>query len=835
MAASRRTTAPRSPWDDLLAACARLPFVPHDIAKQLDAGGRYEMPLDDEFPFAISLFHYRTDLHTRGSTWHERLELFVPVEGRTLFRMGEREFDLRPGDLLVVDNLKLHHVVDFDGFDSRAVVVSFRPEFVYSLGSPSHDYTFLMPFYAAAARRARVLPLPEHPEAADALRRLVLCRFEEPDGALQRAGCKAFLLQLLLELARRFRVSELAHWEFLRQQQRTLRLKPLFDHVREHYAEKLSVADAAALARMSAPQFMKTFKKVAGTTLVAYLNHVRLANGSRLLRETSLSVAEIASAVGFADQSYFDKRFKRAFGRTPMAFRVGSPVEIVVSFDGSVLARAARVPYRGRLHALTPVVDLGRARAPAGLRRGCDSRHRPAAARAIRPRFAAAAAGLREHALPGHRGRAPVLLAGRHGVGAVSPADPRGGGALPAQPRRAALHRHPGRRAGRARRARRSEPVRRAAADRSRPDQAERALLRARRLDRRQGQRPRALRRAAADVGRQVEQEVGRRPRDLHAGERRDLRRVARPALSRRGHRLDPRRRSAGRERRAPGHHRGDGARPARRRRRGPPDHVPPDRRTELLGAVPRRGVARLQHAAERPRRRVHRTLRPDARRLRPHADQAGPRRRADLRGPSDRLQAEGARALARRRRAAPALLEPVHRRLRPHLRPSLGVADVAARAEADQRSAAAVERGHRPARRGADAARAGAARIAALPHPDPRDRRDRGGSRRHERARRRPLCRRRHARRGRQLRDGLRAGRPALHGAARRDRRREGPGVVVQPADRHGGGRRDVRDLGRPPVHAARSWRSPRLGPGPRRRRQGLRPARPDRAEPRD
>ena len=320
---SIRRGAAHRPWEALLDACAHLPFVPHDIAAQLDAGGRYEMPLDDEFPFAISLFHYSSDRHTRGSTWHERLELFVPVEGRTLFRMGESELDLQPGELLVVDNLKLHHVVDFDGFDSRAVVVSFRPEFVYSLGSPSHDYTFLMPFYAAAARRARVLPLPEHPDAADALRRLVLCRFEEPDRALQRAGCKAFLLQLLLELARRFRVSELAHWEFLRQQQRTLRLKPLFDHVREHYADKLSVAEAAALVRMSPPQFMKTFKKVAGTTLIAYLNHVRLANGSRLLRETSLTVAEIASAVGFADQSYFDKRFKRAFGRTPMEFRGG--------------------------------------------------------------------------------------------------------------------------------------------------------------------------------------------------------------------------------------------------------------------------------------------------------------------------------------------------------------------------------------------------------------------------------------------------------------------------------------------------------------------------------
>ena len=312
------------PWDALLATCARMPFEPHDIAAQLDARGRYEVPLDEEFAFTIKLFHYTSQQHTRGSTWHERLELFVPLDGRTLFRMGDRDVDLRAADLLVVDNLKLHQVVDFSGFDTRAVVVSFRPEFVYSLGSPSHDYAFLMPFYARPERRARVLPLAEHPEAARALEQLIACRFEEPDGALQRAGCKAFLLELLFQIARRFRVSNLEQWEFLRQQQRTLRLKPFFEHVREHYADKLTVADAASLAGMSQPQFMKTFKKVAGVTLVAYLNHVRLANGSRLIRETSLTIAEIASAVGFSDQSYFDKRFKRAFGRTPMEFRVGS-------------------------------------------------------------------------------------------------------------------------------------------------------------------------------------------------------------------------------------------------------------------------------------------------------------------------------------------------------------------------------------------------------------------------------------------------------------------------------------------------------------------------------
>lgn len=50
---------------------------------------------------------------------------------------------------------------------------------------------------------------------------------------------------------------------------------------------------------------------------LACLNHVRLARGAHRLRETSHTIAGIASEVGFADQSYFATRFKRAFGRTP--------------------------------------------------------------------------------------------------------------------------------------------------------------------------------------------------------------------------------------------------------------------------------------------------------------------------------------------------------------------------------------------------------------------------------------------------------------------------------------------------------------------------------------
>ena len=118
--------------------------------------------------------------------------------------------------------------------------------------------------------------------------------------------------------------------------------------------------------------------------------------------------------------------------------------------------------------------------------------------------------------------------------------EPRGGGPLPGEPGAQGLHRHPGRRAGRARRARRrrtptaigrcvdDDPTRPDVKDGPDNDYWDHVDYIVE-----QGQRARALRRLPADLGRQVEQEVGRGPRDLHAAERGGLRRVARAALPR--------------------------------------------------------------------------------------------------------------------------------------------------------------------------------------------------------------------------------------------------------------------------------------------------------------
>ena len=331
--------ANRKAFEALLAACRRLHFEPHDIARQLDDRGRYELPLDKEFPFNIRLFNFNSKQYTPTWNWHERLELTMPLDGPARMKMGDQKVTLAPGDLLVVDNLKLHNMEDFAGFDTRVVVMSFMPEFVYAPGSPSCDYTFLLPFYAKREGFPHVLRASdEHtPTVYLAMVELLQRYFPPKELAHPQSGCKASFLQILYQLVRRFQASEVLRSEFVQHRQQADRLARLFEYVRLNYAERISVEQATRLVHMSQAQFMKVFKKVAGMTFVAHVTRVRITNALRLLRETNLTIAEIAAQTGFPDQSYFDRRFKQAFGKSPRQFRkdLGTAPEVVPQREAS--------------------------------------------------------------------------------------------------------------------------------------------------------------------------------------------------------------------------------------------------------------------------------------------------------------------------------------------------------------------------------------------------------------------------------------------------------------------------------------------------------------------
>jgi AraC-like DNA-binding protein len=102
-----------------------------------------------------------------------------------------------------------------------------------------------------------------------------------------------------------------------------VRIARAVDYAEAHLARPLSVGELAEVAALSPSRFARVFRATTGEAVWAYVQRRRLERAEELLRVTSLSVAEIAYRVGYADVSRFGLHFRRRTGRTPSACREG--------------------------------------------------------------------------------------------------------------------------------------------------------------------------------------------------------------------------------------------------------------------------------------------------------------------------------------------------------------------------------------------------------------------------------------------------------------------------------------------------------------------------------
>ena len=98
-------------------------------------------------------------------------------------------------------------------------------------------------------------------------------------------------------------------------------LKIPVNFVRENYMNNIGLKELADVTHLSISALERRFKKHLGKTPKQFINEVRLENARRLLIETNIAVATIASNTGFADHSYFSRQFQKLFNQTPSAFR----------------------------------------------------------------------------------------------------------------------------------------------------------------------------------------------------------------------------------------------------------------------------------------------------------------------------------------------------------------------------------------------------------------------------------------------------------------------------------------------------------------------------------
>jgi AraC family transcriptional regulator len=99
-------------------------------------------------------------------------------------------------------------------------------------------------------------------------------------------------------------------------------IRRISDYMQTHISGDFQVAELAASIGLSRTIFFERFLHTTKHTPNQYLQIMRINKAKQLLREKKLSLADIAFACGYADQSHFARFFKRFVGASPGKYRV---------------------------------------------------------------------------------------------------------------------------------------------------------------------------------------------------------------------------------------------------------------------------------------------------------------------------------------------------------------------------------------------------------------------------------------------------------------------------------------------------------------------------------
>ncbi len=99
------------------------------------------------------------------------------------------------------------------------------------------------------------------------------------------------------------------------------RIEKAFEFMETHFDKDISLADVSKVVNMPEVSFSRFIKKRTGRTFIESLNEIRLGHASRLLIDTTQTVAEVSFNCGFNNLSYFNRIFRKKNGCTPSEFR----------------------------------------------------------------------------------------------------------------------------------------------------------------------------------------------------------------------------------------------------------------------------------------------------------------------------------------------------------------------------------------------------------------------------------------------------------------------------------------------------------------------------------
>ena len=239
-------------------------------------------------------------------------EIHLVEKGEGKFRIGKREFHVKPGDVIFLHSMEGNSFKP-DEEPFRFVFVTFK--FDNSIG-----INIIKKLNEILGKEALPFTLGNIPEIQQLFYRLHKEISIKAEGYMFRLK---LLLGILVEMITDLRKKGDSKEDI----QLTVRMgtRELVDRaimfLQRNYNRDIRLEELGRQVNLHPRYLCTLFKQITGQTVKEYIRSLRIEKARRLLLYTSLSITEIALDVGFSSSQYFSRVFSREEGIDPRTFR----------------------------------------------------------------------------------------------------------------------------------------------------------------------------------------------------------------------------------------------------------------------------------------------------------------------------------------------------------------------------------------------------------------------------------------------------------------------------------------------------------------------------------
>lgn len=252
---------------------------------------------------------------------HHELEISCVPSGTGLYRIKDREYDIRPGDVFILPNTDPHGLLLGKNESVNNVVIHFDSSFIWNSLANDLDYNFLLVFFESGRNFSHRLDRdnPATPRIF-ALMQEILGEFQEQRDCYELM-VKIKLQTIFAEIIRNYDYIDREQARHPLPREDVAQLNKVMQYIDTHLDNDIRLAQLAAIAHISPAYFSTLFKRYNGLSPVEFIVHKRVQRAIELIRTTSMNMTDVAMACGFNNSTNFYKAFRKVTGRTPVSYR----------------------------------------------------------------------------------------------------------------------------------------------------------------------------------------------------------------------------------------------------------------------------------------------------------------------------------------------------------------------------------------------------------------------------------------------------------------------------------------------------------------------------------